>query len=161
MFDNRNLLILSELRRNARESLTNMSKRTHIPVSTIFEKLRNNNDLIRKHTTLLNFNRLGYNIVVNVLVKLRKDYRELLRKFLLSSVNVNSLYKVNNGYDFLFEGVFEDISKMECYMEHLEDKFKISGKMIFFMIEDLKRESFLEDLTSMPIGGEAEWKQLY
>jgi len=36
----KDLLILSELRQNARETLTKMSKHTGIPISTIFDKIK-------------------------------------------------------------------------------------------------------------------------
>ena len=59
--------IISHLRNNARIPLTTMSKLTKIPVSTLFDRLKTNeDDIITKHTSLLDFAKLGYNARVNL-----------------------------------------------------------------------------------------------
>ena len=40
MVDTKEQLILSQFRRNARENLTTTSKRIHIPISTIYDRLK-------------------------------------------------------------------------------------------------------------------------
>ena len=59
---NKDLKIISYLRQNARMPLTKMSKKTQIPVSTIFDRLRTNeDDLIYKNEVhyKIEKNRLG------------------------------------------------------------------------------------------------------
>jgi DNA-binding Lrp family transcriptional regulator len=141
--DNKDELILSYLRMNSRETLTNISKKTQIPVSTIFERMRNENQIIRKHTTLVDFGKMGYPTVVNILIKSDKDHKEELKNYLYSNRNVNSFYKVTNGYDFLFECVFRSIFELENFIEHLENKFNIKSKQVLYTVEDIKREGFL------------------
>ena len=66
-------IILSQLRKNARMPLTTMSRKINIPVSTIFDRLKlNEEDLILKHTTLLNFSKLGYHTRAQVIFKVDK-----------------------------------------------------------------------------------------
>ena len=63
MIDKQQMLIISNLRNNARQTLTKMSRRTLIPVSTIFEKIRNyESSLIKKHTSLIDFTKFIFNI---------------------------------------------------------------------------------------------------
>ena len=58
----KDMQILCHLRQDARMPLTKMSKKTHIPVSTIFDKIKTyENNLIVRHTTLIDFGQLGYN----------------------------------------------------------------------------------------------------
>ena len=58
----KDLLIVSHLRRDGRTSLTELSKKTRIPISTIFDRLKQNkNNFIKKHTALIDFAKLGYN----------------------------------------------------------------------------------------------------
>ena len=72
------LLIISSLRQNAREKLTNMSKKTRIPVSTLFDRIRmHEGKLIKKHTALIDFNKLGYNTRANIILKVKKTDREI------------------------------------------------------------------------------------
>lgn len=146
MLNKKDLVILSNLRKNSRETLTSMSKRTHIPISTIYDRLKfHEGGLIKKHTCLLDFNRLGYATRANVLLRVDKASREELRNYLVRHNNINSLSKINNNYDFLVEIIFKEIKELEDFLEKLEDKFKIKSKLVFYIIEDLKREEFLSE----------------
>ena len=79
----KDLLILSNLRKNARMSLTNMSKSTHIPISTIFDRLKlHESGLIKKHTSLIDFEKLGFNTRANVCIKVDKEKREEIKEYL-------------------------------------------------------------------------------
>lgn len=141
----KDILLMTCLRNNARENLTRMSRSTSIPVSTIFDKLKEfEKGLIKKHTTLIDFKRLGFDIKVNILFRVERSAREELRCFLTKNENVNSLFKVNNGYDFLAEAIFRDMNDMHRFMELLE-QFNIEAKQEMFILEDLKREGFLSD----------------
>ena len=142
----KDLKIIANLRQNARMPLTKMSRLTHIPVSTIFDRLKLNEDsLIVKHTSLLDFNKLGYNTRANITLKVDREDKEALKEFLIKHQSVNSVYKINNGFDFMIEGVFKQIKEMEDFLDNLEQKFKIQDKKSFFIIEDLKREAFMSN----------------
>ena len=70
MINKKDILIISNLRIDARMPLTKMSRKTNIPVSTIFDRLKiNENGLIKKHTCILNFSKLGYNVRANIAFK--------------------------------------------------------------------------------------------
>jgi DNA-binding Lrp family transcriptional regulator len=121
-----------------------MSRKTGIPVSTIFDRLKFHEEgLITKHTSLLNFAKLGYNTRANISLKVNREDKEALMEFLSKHEAVNSLYKINNGFDFMLEGIFRQINDMEAFLDMLEQRFKIEGKQYYFIIEDLKRESFM------------------
>ena len=144
MINKKDILIISNLRINARMPLTKMSRKINIPVSTIFDRLKiNENGLIKKHTCLLNFSKLGYNVRANIAFKVEADDREGLKEYLLKHESANSVYKINNGFDFMIEGIFREIREMEDFIEDLEKRFRILDKKSFYIIEDLKREEFL------------------
>jgi Lrp/AsnC family transcriptional regulator, leucine-responsive regulatory protein len=154
MIGKKDLLIVSNLRKNARETLTNMSKATHIPISTIYDKMRlHEGGLIRKHTCLLDYNKLGYPTRANVLLRVDKEHREALKEYLVKHMNVNSVSKINNNYDFFAEMVFREIRELEDFLESLEDRFKVKSKQVFYVIEDLKREEFLSEPELLGIMG--------
>ncbi len=137
------LLLLSYFRRNARETLTKISRKTKIPVSTIFDKLKKyEGDIINKHTCLINFKKLGFNLKVNILFKLKKDNREEFQEFLKKHQKVNSVFRINNGFDYLVEGIFRDIKELQDFGDETE-KFDIADRKDFFILDDIKREDFL------------------
>lgn len=150
MLSKKDLLIVSCLRKNARETLTKISKVTHIPVSTIYDKLQQHEaTIIWKHTTLIDFSKLGFHARANVIMRVPREKREEFTKHLMTSPYTNSLYKINNGYDFLAELVFKDVKEMEDCLELLEHRFSVTEKQVYFIIEDLKKEGFLTDQSLM------------
>lgn len=152
MIKDKDLVILSSLRKNGREKLTTISKKTNIPVSTIFDKLKTHQDqCIKKHTTLLDFAALGYHSRANILIKASRDEKEALKEFLMKSSFINSLFKVNNGFDYMVEGIFRDIRALELFMDTLETKFKVLNKQVFFVIDEMRREDFLSDPEALDL----------
>ena|SRR3989344_2573758 len=144
MLTKKEMLILSSLRKNAREQLTKMSKKTAIPVSTIFEKMRiYEGDIISRYTSLIDFNKLGFSTRVAIMLKVDSKQKEIIREHLILSKSLNSVYKVNNGYDFFVEGIFHDIKEVDEFIENLEKHFGITDKYVYHIVEDIKREDFM------------------
>lgn len=142
----KDLKIITYLRQNARMPLTKMSKKIQVPVSTIFDRLKlNENNLIVKHTCLLDFSKLGYSVRANILIRVDREDKEALKEFIVKNQSINSVYKINNGFDFMIEGIFKQIKDVEDFIESLENKFKIIDKKEFFIVEDLKREEFMSN----------------
>ncbi len=137
-------LIVSLLRENSRMSLTDMSRITKIPVSTLYDKIKiYNKGLIMKHTTLVDFAQLGFSTRARVLLKVKRAELQVVRDHLLKSSALNELYKVNNGYDFMAEFIFKTMAEMENYLDILSDSFELEKEEVFYIIDELKREQFL------------------
>ena len=136
--------LLANLRQNGRESLTKLSRRTRIPVSTLYNKIKDyDKGLIRKHTVLVDFAALGFKTKATILLKLHKDQKDDFALQILKEKSVNSCYKINNGYDFLLEGVFKEMKDVEDFVEKLEDKFDVKNKIIYYIIEEIRKEEFM------------------
>lgn len=136
--------LIAELRQDARQTLTEISKKTKIPISTLYDKLKlQEKEVITKHTTILDFNKLGYNCRANVMLKAGREDKEALCSYLKAHASVNNLFKVNNGYDFLAEFVFPNVKEMEEFMEELEQKFKLEARQTNYIIDEMAREKFL------------------
>jgi len=152
MLSKKELMILSCLRQNARQTLTNLSKKTHIPISTIYEKLKlYQNNFIKKNACLIDFSKLGFNTLTQILVRVDKKDREAIKKYLSNNPSVNSILKVSNGFDFMIEGVFRNIKDLEEFNEELDERFKIKKKDYYFVIEEVKREAFMSGLNSLEL----------
>ena len=84
MLSKNEMIILANLRMNSRQSTTNISRKTEIPVSTVYDKIKEHeNGVIKKFTSILDFPALGFNIRANVLIKGKK--KELKDFFILMS----------------------------------------------------------------------------
>lgn len=140
----RDLLILSCLRANARCRLAEISRRTHIPISTLFEKLRGyRGTILTKTTSILDFSALGFSTRANLLIRCTKQ-RDDVKQHLLVNYHVNSLYRVNNGHDYLAECIFRTMNDAESFAEHLRTTYDTVIR-IQYVLADLKRETFLSD----------------
>ncbi|MFP4424409.1 MAG: Lrp/AsnC family transcriptional regulator [Candidatus Woesearchaeota archaeon] len=140
------LQLLSHFRRNARETLTKISRKTSIPVSTIFDRLKDfEKSIIKKHTSLIDFNKLGYVTRANITLKFDKTDRLKAAEYLQTHMNVNSLYKITNGFDYMAEVVFKNLFELEQFREDLEERFNLHKIDMHFIIDDIKREEFMAD----------------
>ncbi len=143
----RDLAILSHLRQDSRETLTTMSRETRIPVSTIFDKIRffKESGVIRKNTSIVSFDRFGYTAEAMIFLAACQEERSKLSEVLLSSSNINSLYRINSGWDFMAEAIFPNMREMESFLEAIEEKVALSRQKVFYIIEDLRREDFFSN----------------
>lgn len=139
----KDFLIISHLRKDARMSMTQISKQTKIPVSTIFDKLREyDKQIIEKHSCILNFKALGYDIKAHTLYKVTKDDRETFIAFLRQHPSTNNIFRTNNGYDLLVESIFRDLQDLETFHEQT-NQYQLEAKQEYFILEDLARERFM------------------
>ena len=136
--------ILQYLRNNSRASLTGISRKTGIPVSTIFDRIRNyEQQLVYKFTALVDFSKLGYSVRAKIFLKVDPHSRDNVRNYLLAHTSVNNIARINNGYDYAAECFFQTIKEAEEFIECLELQFKIIDKQVFHVIDDIAREKML------------------
>lgn len=136
--------ILSYIRNNARESIVQISKQTNIPQSTVYQKLQQYQQyLIKKHTCLFDFKKLGFPTRAHIAIKVNKSDRMNLLEFIQGKPNINSAYKVNHDFDFMLECIFKNYEELKLFVEDLEEKFDIGRKQVHQLHECIKKETFL------------------
>jgi|SRR3989338_7746191 len=146
MISEKDAEIISHLRGNARKKITRIAQHTNIPVTTIYDKVRiHEKRFFKRHVTLLDFQKLGLLSHAALAIKVDRERREDLRKFLFAHTNINSLYRTNMGYDFLAETVFRNPAELQAFIDDLEANYKTNEIKNFTFIEELKREQFLTD----------------
>lgn len=138
----KDLQIVRHLRANSRETLTRLSRKTGVPISTLFDKLNQYKDqVILRNTCLIDYQRLGYDLRVQLLVKISKD-RERFEQYITEHFHVNNVLKINNGYDYLIEAVFRNMKDFTDFVASF-DRFAVKECKEYYILEDLKREAFL------------------
>ena len=124
--------------------MTKISKRTGIPVSTIFDKVRSyRKSFVERFTCLFRFSELGFKSHSFTVFSIARERREELKKFFMSSPNVNALYRINHKFDFLVDMVFKDIQDLEDFFDKVDDEFAVRPKHIFYVVNEVGRELFL------------------
>lgn len=137
------IMLLTYFRNNARKPLTRISRETHIPVSTIFDKLKAyEKELIKKYTTLIDFKKVGFDIHALMLFKVDKASKQSFQEFIMRHHRVNNVFRVNNDYDFVVEAVFKDMADYQDFIDRT-DSFDVHERKDFFIVREITRESFL------------------
>jgi DNA-binding Lrp family transcriptional regulator len=122
-----------------------MSKKTKIPISTLFDRLRSQEqqETILKHTTLIDFDALGYTTRVQLALRSHPTTRNQLQQHLTCHEHINNVYEVAQGYDFLAEGIFMYPKEVKAFISNLQQKFPTVEYTTHYITKDLKREGFL------------------
>lgn len=152
MVKKRDLSMISHLRQNGRITLTELSKRTGIPISTAYERLKSlqASGLIQL-TALLDFALLGLSARTMISLKVDSNIRSQVGEYLAKHWNVNTVLRVNNGFTFIIDAVFRDMREAEEWIEDLGNRFRLRKKTVSYVMEELKREGFLRDPTTADI----------
>ncbi|MBW2967263.1 Lrp/AsnC family transcriptional regulator [Candidatus Woesearchaeota archaeon] len=147
MLKRKDLLILSYLRSNARQRLTSISRRTHIPVTTIYDNVRKyEKHFIIKHASIIDFRKLGFTAKTKVALKVNGPKQEVIG-FLQDHPNVNSLYRTDSEFDILAELVFRELRDVDAFIENLKSRFSIDKSVVLNITDDIKREDFMSKLA--------------
>lgn len=140
----KDLKIICNLRKDGRMQLTKMSRKTKIPVSTIYDRLKSN-EYITKNTCLLDFKKLGFDIRSYMLIKVNPNQKKDLHEFLAKNWSVNSLYRINNGYDLMAECIFKELREIEEFKDLISSRFNIEEVKLFYVVDEIQKENFLAD----------------
>ena len=137
--------IISHLRKNSRTSLVNIAKSLEMPVSTVYDKINRmqRDKLIKKHTTLIDFQKLGFNHQIKFVLKVNRLQKNDFLLFLQNHSNVNSIYEINSDFDFLIETFHKDIKEYLAFVEKIKEIFDIYQFQEFQIINEVEREKLL------------------
>lgn len=142
MLKENDIKLLMHLRKNARKKITDISYEENVPVTTLYDRLRvYERKYLKKHTSLIDFRKLGFNSIVHIAIKVSRDKREKLQDFLMNNSSINSLYRINNGHDFLAECIFKDVSKQHEFLEDLQNYD--AETVVYEQVNELRKEEFL------------------
>lgn len=149
MLPEKDIRIMCELRKNARTSLVSISRKTAIPVSTIYDRIRaRQKDVIKKHTSILDFPKLGFNIRTKMLLKIKDT--ENFERFVFENANVNSVFRLNSDFNFMIDCIFRYMAEMQDFTGQL-NRFGIEKKQIHFVSDEILRENFLNEVDKNEI----------
>lgn len=136
--------IINELRKNSRSSLKEVAQKLNLPSSTVHDKVnRYFGKVIHKHTSLLNFQEMGYQTHLFLAFKTKRVNRNELEKHLRQSRNTNTLYQVNDQFDYLVEAVFKNQKEAQDFIDEVKERFVIESFYVHNVISNLKKEEFL------------------
>ena len=137
------LIILKNLRKDARIKMTAISRAEGIPETTIFDRIRcmTRKEIIKKFYACLDFERLGYNIRLFIAIKAKNsNEKKALVESLSNKANINNI-KLAEGNAILSELIFQNMRQADDFISLMKaNNYKIEH---YFITEELKTEEFL------------------
>ncbi len=135
--DKNTMAVLLELRRDARQSISDIARATELPRQMVFKKVKIIDQLYaKKYIAIVDFRKLGYS--VRALFLFRAGGKRLVN-FLKRSFNVNSVSSVSGQYTLIADALFRNIAEMSAFEE------KTSGMCekarCHFVVDSLKEEA--------------------
>ncbi len=141
MISKRDERIISCLRSNSRQTLAAISRKAGVPVSTVYDRIRaQDGTLIKKHTCIVDFPRLGYNLRFSIL--LRADKPDRIQHYLQRHANVNSVFALNGTYQLMADCIFREMKDVASFLDELK-KLDVAKHQLHFVTDELKREGFM------------------
>jgi DNA-binding Lrp family transcriptional regulator len=139
----KDIALLRLLRENSRLTLTQISRKTKIPISTLYDRLRllEKNKIVR-HTTLVDFSKFGFTTKVHFLIKAPPAVRKPLQSFLQEHTCINSICETADEFQLFAEGIFENMSSAQQFKNLLENTFDTIESKTQFIVRNLKQEAF-------------------
>ncbi len=135
MLDDKDTQILTQLRRNAREKLVDISKTTGIPPSTIHERLRLFKKQGLRMVSIFNYPRI--HTPIHCWFVIRTKHKQAMIEYLQNTPHTNNLLVVSTSADIIVECIFSTFKQQH---ELLEDLHKKGRVQVYPVIEDIGRE---------------------
>ena len=147
------ILIVSQLRSDARKPILEISTCLKICRATVTDRLRIlQTTVIQKYIALVDFKKLGYPVQLCFSITLAEEDKEVFCRYIQQHPLLNNLYKLQEGFDYFIEMHFPTKKEAEDFLSSLENAFSIIEKQVFFVDQELVRESFFPD-PAMHRGG--------
>jgi len=138
MLSKKEKIILKHLRNNARKSISQIAKEEKVPFLELVEAFINvDSRIIKKYTTLLDFEKIGYPI--RSIFILNGD-KEVLNGFLTTHPNINNVSRLSDN-GFYAEAAFRSMKEYYEFNSVL-DKLNLKRKVSHPIIKEIKREEF-------------------
>ena len=116
--------IIAELRHNARQTASEISKTIHLSVSTVIERIRKmeKSGLIESYTVITNDHKLGNDITVLMEVSMEhpRHNDEFIRR-INDHPNIIACYYLTGEFDFLLKICCRSSEHLEQIHNHIKD----------------------------------------
>lgn len=138
--------IIAQLRKDARMSVSEISRKTGIPVSTVHDRLKSLEKLdVVWHKSIVDYTKLGYLARINIALKIPRDCLPEAQEYLSAHPSINSLFLITGDYDLMLDAVFRSMYDYHRFIEGLESRLLIEKKQVHFVVEEVKHEDFTHE----------------
>ena len=113
------LNILETLKQNGRETASEISKKVHLSIPAVSERIKKLEEanIIEKYTIKINREKMGYKLLVTIFVNIEqtvniKHFRETIIKYF----EVIECHHIVGEYDYMLKVLLKDSSELEDFI---------------------------------------------
>lgn len=133
--------IISELRRNARQTASDISKTIHLSVSTVIERIRKmeKSGLIEAYTVITNDHKLGNDIMVLMEVSMEHPrFNDDFIQRINNHPNIIACYYLTGEFDFLLKICCRSSEHLEQIHNQIKDCPGVRGTKTHYVLRTVK-----------------------
>ena len=136
--DEKDNLIIKELRENSRVSIKEIAKKTKIRPSTVHQRIHKliRNGTIEKFTIKLDNKKIDENFIVFVLIKTNTE----IKSDLFDKYNVKEVFGVTGQYDVILKLKFRDVEDFNVFILDLRKVPGIKETLTMVSTKTIKEE---------------------
>ncbi|MEK6917164.1 MAG: Lrp/AsnC family transcriptional regulator [Nanoarchaeota archaeon] len=138
MLDNTNKKIISELKKDSRQPIRDISKKTGLRPSTVHNRIKKlvDDGTITNFTIKLNNAKTGENFIVFILVNSEKEIPEIFFK----KDNIKEVFGITGEHDLLLKCKFKDIEDFNKFILEFRKIPEISKTITMVSTTTIKEE---------------------
>jgi len=128
--DNIDKKILFELDKNARKSIKKIAHELKMKRSTLAYRIKQleKNKIIQSYYAVIDYSKLGYNILVRIYIKFQNTSLEIEKEFIdyvLSQNETFTVYKTEGDWDLTIGFLGKKLSEFDRFYKKIKEKYKI------------------------------------
>ena len=139
--DNIDLVILKILQDNGRETASSISKRIHLSVSTVLDRIHKleENGVVKKYTVLLDSRKLGYDVLAVMEVRLEHPrFYDSFVEAVQSNPNIVDCYYLTGDFDFNLKICCKSSEELEDLHRFVKEIPGVSGTITHYVLKEVK-----------------------
>jgi len=137
--------IINNLILDSRLSYRKIAKKLKVSVATIMHHVKRleKERIIKKYTTKIDYEKLGYDIEVLIDIKISKGKLFLVEKKIASNPNVFAVYDTTGEYDATIFARFKNRRKMDNFLKKIQTYDFVERTHTKLILNTIKEEQML------------------
>lgn len=142
MTDKTDKKIMNVLMENSRLSYRQIARKANVSVATVMNRVNRlrGEGVIKKYTTELDYEKLGYDVEILVEMKIQKAYTFQMEKALLMNPNVYAIYSLSGDFDLALLAKFHDRRQLNNFIKKLQEYEFVERTHTRFILKTFKEE---------------------
>ena len=134
--------ILNELIENSRQSYRSLAKNTKVSIVTIAKRLKQfkKEKIINQFTTRVDYDKLGYDIHVLIMIRVSKGQESEVENRLKSDSNVMAIYDTTGEFDVLVIARLKSRRELDIFIKRMQTYDFVQRTVTALILKTIKDE---------------------